>query len=397
MDQGIFWSRDDYRDILGLLYSSRQCISLESMQEKLLKALLSKFGAESGTFYVTDVTSPTIRPADVVTVKISSRAVDEYCDYYCKVDPFFGVVRRTAAYRDNDLMPHSDWEHLEIFKDFRAPQQIYHEMDVYISEGNTLGVISLHRSKERKSFSNKELRKARIFARYFAMPLRQCHIVDTLKERENLLHKVVELCPLGIMILDQNLDPVYWNSNLLKMCSRSTNECQDANSVTSYRGTVSARIVGNYLRHYLALEKSMPAKGEDVGQCHRMILSKDENQGMKINAKVFIVRFPGEQCPDPIEKLSPSCLIFLEELPETVEGLDATAIREYHLSKRETEVVRCLCDGLSNREIADKLYISPSTVATHLRHIFEKTETGSRSKLISRIQPLKHFYTSVQT
>lgn len=48
------------------------------------------------------------------------------------------------------------------------------------------------------------------------------------------------------------------------------------------------------------------------------------------------------------------------------------------LSRRELEVVRLVAEGLSNRQIAEKLTISEKTVTTHLNHIFEKLGVASR-------------------
>ena len=53
------------------------------------------------------------------------------------------------------------------------------------------------------------------------------------------------------------------------------------------------------------------------------------------------------------------------------------------LSARETEVVRCLLEGKSNQDIADSLYISMSTVKTHLHRILEKTGQPSRTALVA--------------
>jgi DNA-binding NarL/FixJ family response regulator len=45
------------------------------------------------------------------------------------------------------------------------------------------------------------------------------------------------------------------------------------------------------------------------------------------------------------------------------------------LSDRETEVLQCIISGYIHKEIADRLSIEPSTVATHAKHIHEKLKT----------------------
>ena len=48
------------------------------------------------------------------------------------------------------------------------------------------------------------------------------------------------------------------------------------------------------------------------------------------------------------------------------------------LTRREREVLRLVADGLSNREVAGKLFISEVTVKVHLRHIYEKLGVRNR-------------------
>lgn len=50
---------------------------------------------------------------------------------------------------------------------------------------------------------------------------------------------------------------------------------------------------------------------------------------------------------------------------------------EAHLTIREIEIVKLIEKELSNKEIADKLYISERTVETHRKNIFRKTKTNS--------------------
>jgi DNA-binding CsgD family transcriptional regulator len=51
------------------------------------------------------------------------------------------------------------------------------------------------------------------------------------------------------------------------------------------------------------------------------------------------------------------------------------------MTKSELAVAQLAADGLTNREIADRLFVSPHTVNTHLRQVFAKLEVNSRVDL----------------
>lgn len=53
------------------------------------------------------------------------------------------------------------------------------------------------------------------------------------------------------------------------------------------------------------------------------------------------------------------------------------------LSKRETEVLKLLSDGMSYKMIADKLFLSFYTVNTHVKHIYEKLHVSSLGEAIA--------------
>ena len=56
---------------------------------------------------------------------------------------------------------------------------------------------------------------------------------------------------------------------------------------------------------------------------------------------------------------------------------------EQEPTAREIEVLQLLAFGHTNRDIAERLYISPDTVKTHLEHIFEKLGASDRTAAVA--------------
>src|SRR5436305_12382602 len=75
-----------------------------------------------------------------------------------------------------------------------------------------------------------------------------------------------------------------------------------------------------------------------------------------------------------------SCIV--ESLASTpaVHAVDAKGMNL--LSPRELEVVRCLAEGLTNREIADRLGLSQHTIKNYLFRIYDKLVVSSRLELL---------------
>jgi ATP/maltotriose-dependent transcriptional regulator MalT len=53
------------------------------------------------------------------------------------------------------------------------------------------------------------------------------------------------------------------------------------------------------------------------------------------------------------------------------------------LSNREVEVLQLVAEGASNQVIADRLFLSTTTVATHMRNIMRKTEAANRVEAVA--------------
>ncbi|HVQ99230.1 MAG TPA: helix-turn-helix transcriptional regulator, partial [Mycobacterium sp.] len=52
------------------------------------------------------------------------------------------------------------------------------------------------------------------------------------------------------------------------------------------------------------------------------------------------------------------------------------------LTPTECDVVRLVSEGLANKDIAARLFVSPRTVQTHLTHVYTKLALSSRVQLV---------------
>ena len=60
-------------------------------------------------------------------------------------------------------------------------------------------------------------------------------------------------------------------------------------------------------------------------------------------------------------------------------------IKEYGITRRETEIINLILSGFNQKDSAGKLFISVKTVGNHIQNIYRKLEINSRMQLINLI------------
>lgn len=79
--------------------------------------------------------------------------------------------------------------------------------------------------------------------------------------------------------------------------------------------------------------------------------------------------------------------IYINKKSLSKNNLDATEInhqkiKDLEISKREYEVLQGISKGLSNKEIADKLFLSESTIKTHVSNLLVKLNAKRRTQAL---------------
>lgn len=65
-------------------------------------------------------------------------------------------------------------------------------------------------------------------------------------------------------------------------------------------------------------------------------------------------------------------------------AVDAKQVAELGITPRELEILGLIAEGLSNREIADRLFVSENTVKTHSSRLFDKLGARRRTQAVQR-------------
>ena len=97
---------------------------------------------------------------------------------------------------------------------------------------------------------------------------------------------------------------------------------------------------------------------------------------------------PAGRIVNAIRTVSTGGTVFQEDILKFIRGriVGQGGSREIFglLSPRETDIVRLIAEGLSNQEIADRLYLSNGTVRNHISVILEKTGLEHRTQIAVR-------------
>jgi ATP/maltotriose-dependent transcriptional regulator MalT len=75
-------------------------------------------------------------------------------------------------------------------------------------------------------------------------------------------------------------------------------------------------------------------------------------------------------------------LVFKEVAVSAPFALNEGKLRELGVTRRELEILELIASGMSNREIAEKLFVSENTVKTHSSRLFDKLGAKRRTQAV---------------
>lgn len=108
-------------------------------------------------------------------------------------------------------------------------------------------------------------------------------------------------------------------------------------------------------------------------------------KALHIGAKGYILKQDFEGIAPALDAVNRGQSVFggeiVEKLPSLVQTKSGFDYSKYQISDKEMEIIVQVAEGLSNKEIAEKLFLSEGTVRNYLSSILEKLELRDRTQL----------------
>lgn len=102
------------------------------------------------------------------------------------------------------------------------------------------------------------------------------------------------------------------------------------------------------------------SKSSDLNELHQALQSISE--GKTVIPDEFSIYFNNSYKLDSTEKLT----------------------EQYQLPSRKIEILLCMSNGMTNKEIAEKLFVAKSTIDDHVKEIYKRLEVSNRAECINK-------------
>jgi DNA-binding CsgD family transcriptional regulator len=164
----------------------------------------------------------------------------------------------------------------------------------------------------------------------------------------------------GFLLLDSSLSPVGFNGEAIRILSYPDN----VESLTSSEFLLTEAIRSRLI--------TQPSPGESV-------FAEELRSGRRrYFCRAFLIDSHTK------ELCQPATAVLLERGPSGLVPLSQVC-QQFNLTQREQEVLEYLLQGIRNKDIANKMNLSPNTVKAFLRLIMIKTGVSSRSAIVGKI------------
>jgi DNA-binding CsgD family transcriptional regulator len=373
----------DYRDILNLVYLANRCEDIESFIDTLFPSIIQVFHTECVTFQLIKGYPSHIRIIESRSFKSDSNNLYEdkyyptlYKDSFYQHSPLLTEALSSSkiVLKIGDSISFQDWDRLDFYNGLIRPQHLYWELFLTLRWKNNLeGMITLWRSKKQPDYEDRDISKAEMLAPHLVVAMRNIRLISQINTWEKHFLSADEANSEGLLWLDHKFTPSFFNAKARDICIQLFSRVP-CNTFNLEKGEFP--IPSCIIKDCSNLLDLLKAEEQPILWSKERIIFTESGKKFRIECSLI---WKTDQMSS-----TPNFMVTLSDLTDE-KKLGATLQARFHLSRRELDVIYYLIRGLSDDEIAEKLYISKLTVHTHIKNIYNKLGARSRIELYRRV------------
>ncbi len=322
-------SPGDYKAVLELTEIAHNIPDRAIMLEAFFERLAKVVPFSSVVLLAYDPLTSQFQFQDYFLLYAGLRELELYLDHYAPLDPFvltdWTTAHINATARFTDVVPRSYLLDSEYGRDFLPKVPFFHGLGIYMaSQGDSVGALGLHRQRDDRNFADREKEIMNYLAPHLARAL---HTLSLIKEFTAENH-------MGVIRIDGNGERVIMNEE-----ARRALDGQPVSALPNPELGTSPLLFNCKRGTFRVRTVALHAFQEKI---------------------ILLEPYPPDWTLKP--RFTP-----------------------FGLSPRQREIVLLVIRGLSNREIAERLFITEQTVKDHLHDIFEKVQVRRRSELVAKV------------
>lgn len=282
--------------------------------------------------------------------------------------PLGQIIRREEHFSD------AEWERTDVHNELYRPRGIYAAIGVPLIRSQYFVPFGLHRNRSHGAFERAHLMALSHIIPHMQRATQMTLRLDALAARAHAVEAAWDRLAFGVLVLDGNGRILWANRAGERMLAKQDGICGHGGSLLAAANGANARL------QQLIGEAARTANGD--GLCNGgAILIPRRPPASPLSLTVSPLRTERSQIATG-GITAPAVLVFVND-PDLAPTIPVALLQQiYNLTERETRLAVLLLEGLDVRDIGERMGVSMHTVRTHLRHLFDKTNTRRQAELI---------------
>jgi DNA-binding CsgD family transcriptional regulator len=286
--------------------------------------------------------------------------------------PLGSIIRREQHFSD------AEWERTEIHNELYRPRGLYAAIGTPLIRSQYFVPFGVHRNRSRGGFERSHLVALSQIIPHMQRAIQMSLRLNTFAAHVNAFEEAWDRLAFGLFVLD--------GSGRILWANRAGERTLAKNDgLSGFGGSLLAATNGaNAKLRQMIGEAARTSDGD--GLCHGgAIMIPRRPPAQPLSLIVSPLRGRSASGIVPGGAAIPAVLVCAND-PDLNARIPGTLLAQlYRLTERETKVAVLLLEGLDLHEISERMAVSIHTVRTHLRHLFDKTNTRRQAELIRRL------------